>query len=131
MFDEQTLASHLDRLGWPYHPHGSGTWRCTHSTNEGQVDIYLRLGENWLIASVVPFLPTRGKNSFELARWLLRQNRDLLQAKFAYDEDGDVVLSAEIPTESMDFEEVEAVLVGLLREAVRHRAILREEASPR
>ena len=82
-----------------------------------------------VIASIVPFLTTRGDNSFELARWLLRMNRDMYQCKFAYDEDGDVVLTVELPTESLDSSEVETALTSLVRHAAEHRATLRAAAA--
>lgn len=128
MLDEATLAKHLEELGWTAEKHGPRTWRSYHRTTEGDVTVYLRLNDNWLIASVVPFLATRGENSFELSRWLLRMNRDMYQAKFAYDEDGDVVLTAELPTESLDPGEIREALVSLLRYTVQHRATLREAA---
>ena len=65
----------------------------------------------------------------ELARWLLRMNRDMYQCKFAYDEDGDVVLTVELPTESLDFGEIASALESLLEHAVQHRSTLREAAS--
>lgn len=126
--DEATLAGHLEALGWHASPHGDRTFQCVHETGEGEVAVYLRLSDNWLFASVVPFLATRGENSFELSRWLLRQNRDMVQTKFAYDEDGDVVLSVELPTESLDYEEIAQALRNLLDQAVEHRATLRAAA---
>ena len=87
MLDHTTLMGHFDALGWKATPHDDGTVKSVHETDEGDVSIFVRLQKNWLIASVVPFLATRGKNSFELARWLLRVNRDMDQAKFAYDDD--------------------------------------------
>ena len=128
MLDEATLQEHLDTLGWEASPHGKATYRCVHATDEGELTVYLRLQENWLVASVVPFLSTRGNNSFELSRWLLRMNRDMFQHKFAYDEDGDVVLTVELPTESLDFGEIRGTLEGLLAQAVDHRATLRSAA---
>lgn len=125
MLDQATLASHLDTLGWQAKPHGERTYCAEHESPEGEVVIYIRLTDNWLIASVVPFLATRGDNSFELSRWLLRQNRDMHQTKFAYDEDGDVVLTVELPTESLDYDEIAAALTGLLEHAVTHRKTLR------
>ena len=53
----------------------------------------------------------------------------MYQCKFAYDEDGDVVLTVELPTENLDFGEVEAALKDLLLHAVNHRATLRQAAS--
>ena len=128
MLDEATLGRHLEALGWSAEPHGPETFRCDHDTDEGPVTVYIRLTDGWMIASVVPFLATEGQNSFELSRWLLRQNRDMVQNKFAYDEDGDVVLTVEMPTESLDFTEVESALTGLVRDAKRHRRTLRVAA---
>ncbi len=128
MLDEATLGKHLAAIGWHAVPHGKNTYRTVHLTPEGEVAVYMRLDENWLIASVVPFLATQGEITFELSRWLLRMNRDMLQTKFAYDEDGDVVLTVEVPTESLDFSEVHAALESLVKDAVRHRATLRAAA---
>ena len=50
------------------------------------------------------------------------------QTKFAYDEDGDVVLTVELPTESLDYDEIAAALSGLLDHAVAHRKTLRQAA---
>ena len=130
MLDEATLQRYADRVGWRIEPHGERTWRTSLPTDEGDVAIYLRLSEHWLIASVVPFLVTGGQRSLELSRWLLRMNRDMFQTKFAYDEDGDVVLTVELPTESLDFEEVQLALVRLVHDTVRHRATLRASAAP-
>lgn len=127
--DEGTLDRTLQDLGWAASPHGDRTFRALHETSEGELTAYVRLTDNWLIASVVPFLTTRGENSFELSRWLLRMNRDMYQCKFAYDEDGDVVLTVELPTESLDFEEIQKALKALIDNAVTHRATLRQAAS--
>lgn len=126
--DAATLARTLSKLGWDAQPHGESTYQITHATDEGDLIVYVRLTDNWLIASIVPFLTTQGDNSFELARWLLRMNRDMYQCKFAYDEDGDVVLTVEVPTESLDFGEVKAALESLIEHGVEHRSTLRKAA---
>jgi hypothetical protein len=129
MMDEATLTAHLGRLGWKWEPHGHRTVRSVQESEEGEVVVYIRYTDNWLIASVVPFLSTQGDNSFELSRWLLRMNRDMFQSKFAYDEDGDVVLTVELPTESLDFSEIRAALETLRRYAIMHRSTLRQAAA--
>ena len=131
MIDTTTLAGWLAQLGFVTEPHGEGTFRCARDTAEGQVVVFVRLASDWLIASVVPFLETSGDNPFELARWLLRMNRDMQLRKFAYDEDGDVVLTVEVPTEALDFSEAEEALLGLVADAVRHRGTLRKAAGPK
>lgn len=122
------LGKQLDTLGWPHRLHDARTYRCEHPSPEGELRVFVRLTDDWLVASVVPFLATKGDNSFELVRWLLRQNRDLNQARFATDEDGDVVLSVELPTESLDPGEIKSTFENLLAYAVEHRATLRRAA---
>lgn len=124
----EQLGKHLDDLGWAHHVHDKTTYRCEHDSSEGELRVFVRLTDHWVVASVVPFLATRGDNSFELVRWLLRQNRDLYQARFATDEDGDVVLSVELPTESLDSSEIHSTFKNLIRYAVEHRATLRRAA---
>lgn len=125
-FDQ--LGKQLDALGWAHRVHDKTTYRCNHDSPEGELHVFVRLTDHWVVASVVPFLATRGDNSFELVRWLLRQNRDLYQARFATDEDGDVVLSVELPTESLDAGEIRSTFQNLLRYAIDHRATLRRAA---
>jgi hypothetical protein len=124
----EQLGKHLDDLGWSHRVHDKTTYRCEHDSPEGELRVFVRLTDHWVVASVVPFLATRGDNSFELVRWLLRQNRDLYQARFATDEDGDVVLSVELPTESLDSSEIRSTFKNLIRYAVEHRATLRRAA---
>ena len=128
VLDDGTLSGYLGKMGWKFRPHGASTFRSTHASDVGEVEVYLRYDDNWLIASVVPFLPTRGQNPFELSRWLLRMNRDMRQLKFAYDDDGDVVLTVELPTENLDYSELETALQALLKHAVEHKKSLREAA---
>ena len=129
MLTREKLSSWLDQMGWKATTHDARTFVVRHDTSEGKVHVFVRLLDNWLVASVVPFLPTKNDVSFELSRWLLRQNRDMNQSKFALDEDGDVVLTAELPTESIDPSEAQGALSELLDQAVRHRRTLRLAAS--
>lgn len=129
MLEPAALAEELTALGWSPRPWDARTFRCVHDTPEGEIVVFVRLDDNWLIASVVPFLATRGQASFELVRWLLRQNRDMYQTKFALDEDGDVVLTVELPTESIDRGEIRTALTDLLRHALAQRKTLREASS--
>ena len=129
MMEPGALAQQLETLGWSAERHDDRTFRCVHETEAGELVVFVRLDENWLIASVVPFLRTRGDNSFELSRWLLRMNRDMYQTKFAYDEDGDVVLTVELPTESLDPSEIRTALSDLVEHATKHRRTLREAST--
>lgn len=128
MIDEAKLREHIEALGWELERRSEDTFRSAHDAEGSTLNVYLRLHEHWLIASVVPFLNTKGDNPFELSRWLLRMNRDMPMSKFAYDEDGDVVLTVELPTENLDPGEIRQALEGLLSSAREHRATLRAAA---
>jgi hypothetical protein len=119
------VSSWLEEMGWTATKRDERTFQCSHKTSEGKFRIFVRVMDNWLVASVIPFLETKGDNSFELSRWLLRQNRDMNQAKFAYDEEGDVIMTVELPTETLDAGEVQGALAALLDSAVKHRRTLR------
>ena len=56
MMDESELARTLDKIGWDAKPYGDQTYKVMHETAEGPLTVYVRLTDNWLIASVVPFL---------------------------------------------------------------------------
>lgn len=119
------ISAWLEEMGWPAVERDQNTFQCSHKTSEGKFRIFVRLMDNWVVCSVIPFLETKGDNSFELSRWLLRQNRDMYQSKFAYDEEGDVILTAELPTETLDAAEIQGALSQLLDSAVKHRRTLR------
>lgn len=119
------VSGWLADMGWTATKRDDHTFQCSHKTSEGKFRIFVRLMDNWVVASVIPFLETKGDNSFELSRWLLRQNRDMYQSKFAYDEEGDVIMTAELPTETLDAGEMQGALAQLLDSAVKHRRTLR------
>jgi hypothetical protein len=128
MLTEDGLREHLDALGWEVGPVGENTLRTDRVTPQGTFPVYIRLQDGWLVASIVPFLQSQGTPAFELSRWLLRVNRDLHLAKFAYDEDGDVVLTVELPAASISRRELHAGLTELIATAEAQLATLRAAA---
>lgn len=129
MLDEATLLEYAARLGLALQRRDATTFESVVATAEGEVHLFVRLSPDWLVVSVVPFLATQGALTLDLSRWLLRMNRDLMLGKFAYDDDGDVVLTFDVPTESLDYSEVEKALRGAVDAAVRHRSVLRAAQS--
>lgn len=119
---EQALAA----LAWAPVAVSPGHWRAEQETAEGPAVIELVIKGPWLVAGVTPFLDVGGDHSFELSRWLLRQNWDMHQAKFAYGSLGEVLLLVELPTEHVDVVEIETALRTLVLETTRHRRTLRE-----
>ncbi|NLE47119.1 MAG: YbjN domain-containing protein [Sandaracinaceae bacterium] len=126
MLTLQAIEEKLRARGWDPEPaEAEGTLHATHPTAEGSFPFYFRLSEDWLILSIVPFMRVDGRPSLELSRWLLRVNRDRHMAKFAYDEDGDIVLTAELPTASLSDEELGLALDELLTTAREQKKMLR------
>lgn len=126
MLTLQAIEEKLRARGWDPEPaEAEGTLHATHPTAEGSFPFYFRLSEDWLILSIVPFMRVDGRPSLELSRWLLRVNRDRHMAKFAYDEDGDIVLTAELPTASLSDEEIGLALNELLTTAREQKKMLR------
>jgi hypothetical protein len=82
---------------------------------------FVRVTENWLLLAIVPVIPHEARRPSDLSRRLLAVNRDIRLAKFSYDEDNDVVLNAELPTESLDPSEVRDA-VGRMVRYVEHYA---------
>lgn len=126
MTDDATLLGYLDSMGFALEERGIRTYHHRRSTSEGPLEIFFRFSDAWMIATIVPFLATHGEGGLDLYRWLLRENREIELGKFALDEDGDVVLTVELPTESLDRSEVERAMTALVNAAVEHRRALRE-----
>ncbi len=76
---------------------------------------YIQCSEHWVLLSLLPVIPSDVRASAELPRRLLLLNRDMRIAKFAKGEQGEVVLCAELPTESLDFAEFADVTERLVK----------------
>ena len=125
-FDQQQLLDCLAHLGWRPEALALGRWRSAHGSDEGEIVVELVLRGAWLVAGVKPFIDVGPEHPLDLSRWLLRQNWDMHQAKFAYGEAGEVLLLVELPTERLDAVEIETALQTLLVQTVAHRRTLRE-----
>jgi len=119
-------AAHVEALlkkdGWPCERGKDDTWRSAFKGDHASFTFYVRLTENWLFVSIVPFVttPKGEREALSLYRHLLKLNRDMNMAKFALDDDGDVTLSVELPTENMDDSEFKDALDALSFYADRH-----------
>ena len=76
---------------------------------------YIQCSEHWVLLSLLPVIPADVRASAELPRRLLLLNRDMRIAKFAKGEQDEVVLCAELPTESLDFAEFADVTERLVK----------------
>jgi hypothetical protein len=104
----ETLQGWLERLDYEFKTEGPRTLRVKPrrpESGEGLPPYFVQLGGHWVMLSILPVLSSRTRPSPELPRRLLLLNRDMRIAKFALGEQGEVVLCAELPTESLNFPE--------------------------
>jgi hypothetical protein len=120
----ETVEDFLQRDGWYFErvPDGNvPTWRSGFRGEVAPFRFYVRLTDNWVFFIISPFVLTgKAAATPELYRRLLRLNQDMTLAKFALDNDEDVVLTVEFPTESIDYSEFKDALDVLAYYADRH-----------
>ncbi|MDP3274064.1 MAG: YbjN domain-containing protein [Deltaproteobacteria bacterium] len=132
-FEVTEVATVLQGLKWEPRALDERTWRCTLTTSVGTVKLVVRHAGAWLYVSVIPFFEAGsvkkwGRNKYPvgfLGR-LLAVNRNLTMAKFALDDDGDIVLQSELPTESLTPALLANVAQLLLRTTEQYRAPVRD-----
>jgi hypothetical protein len=119
---EQIVEEFLTRDDWPFERLDQNTWRSGFRGDYGSFRFFIRLTENWIFFTIVPFVVAgrRTQNEGKLHRRLLELNREINMAKFALDDDSDVVLTVELPIENMGFSEFKDALDALSFYADRH-----------
>jgi hypothetical protein len=127
LIDLNTVSAWLRDLGWSYELEDESTLRVV-APAIGPSQFFIRCAGNWLLLAIVGVLDPSAKRPGDLARRLLAVNRDMRIAKFAYDEDGDVTLTAELPTESLCAAELRDVLQRMPRYVDHYRGYLTAEA---
>ena len=122
MVDADTVEQLLKADNRPYERIDPGTWRSSFHGEAKSFRFFVRLTENWIFFTIVPFVRAAPSGPAErrLHRYLLRLNREINMAKFAIDDEGDVVLTVELPTENLDASEFRDALDALVFYADKH-----------
>ena len=104
-----TLAAWFEYAGWPAEEVEPGVWHCAFANQDGATcHLYVLATDDWLHFAVSPLLPGPGQGAGQgaaaggtgnLYAALLRANQALRLARLALDDDGDVNLLADLPTE--------------------------------
>jgi len=116
----RTIRKWVERLGYEVVEEDPRMLRITppEGRREGVPPFYVQLAEHWLMLSILPIFPADRPLAGGTALGLLLLTRDMPIAKFATGEDGEVVLCAELPTESLQEVEVTDLIermVGYVR----------------
>lgn len=121
--DMNTVKAWLQTFGWEYLTLDDTTLRIFRSPDD-DVEFFLRNTSNWILLKIVPAIHPTAQRPSDLARRLLAVNRDIRLAKFAFEEDGDVALAAELPTESLDPPELRDAIERMRRYVDHYRTYL-------
>lgn len=126
--DPETIRTILEEGGWPCDRINEDTWRSHFRGKCASFPFFVRIDPaGYVCFAIVPFLksPEDQERSAKLYDRLLELNQSLLMAKFSIDDDLDVVLSVEYPSEQLDRSEFDDALDVLSYYADRHYDELR------
>jgi hypothetical protein len=117
----------LETDGWAVEPLSESTLRTRFRCRDGVLNLLVHEAPRFVTFAVVPFarLPDDPEAADALADRLLRLNREMNFAKFAVDEDGDVLLCVEYRLSHLDPSEVRDAIDVLSFYADRHYAEVR------
>ena len=115
MTDVATVQGWLDKIGFDVTTEESGMLRIVHRRARDHAPFYVQCAENWVMLSMLPLAPADAWKKADLGLRLLAANREMRVAKFALDGEGAVVLCAELPTESLDYSELEEACERMMR----------------
>ena len=126
--DTAKVERYLLELSWPAVTLGPGIWRSSFRGRDALFPLVIQVEDGWCKLLVLPIvrLPADPARAEKLYERLLRLNGELLLARFSLDEDGDVVLSVELPIPDLDPSEIRDALDVLSFYAEKHQAELRE-----
>jgi hypothetical protein len=120
------LEALLEDDKWPFEKLDANTWRSGfRSEGKDPFRFFLRMTQNWLVLTIVPFVvaPADDADSLALFRRMLELNREITLAKLALDK-RDVILTVELPLENLQPSQLKDGLDALVYYANLHHTEL-------
>jgi hypothetical protein len=123
----------LDERAWSPRLLDEHTLRCTLESDAGEIRLVVRHAGPWMYLAVLPFLDSTTTKPWGAGKYpprflgrILAVNYNLTLVKFALDDDGDLTLRAELPTESLQRGEVVVALDLLVGVTQQYRLPVRD-----
>ena len=118
----ETIDSYFEQYGWKYKRDEDGDWITGFRGDVQSFRFFIRMTEHWIYFTISPFIvaPKDPVCAQRLHTHLMRLNRDINMAKFCLDQDMDVVLTVELPRESLDYSEFSDAIGALCHYADNH-----------
>ena len=120
------LEAALAADNWPFDKLDANTWRSGfRSDDKDPFRFFLRMTQNWLVLTIVPFVvaPASDADALALFRRMLELNREITLAKLALDK-RDVILTVELPLEGLQQSQLKDGLDALVYYANLHHTEL-------
>lgn len=116
--DLSTIKGWIEKRGYPVSAEEPGTlrvsWAASFTTKRPLPPMFVQVAENWIVLSVLSVEISAAYSLIGTTRALLSFNRKMPVAKFAFGAADEIVLCAELPTESLDEGELLGVIDTLL-----------------
>ncbi|MBK8258601.1 MAG: CesT family type III secretion system chaperone [Polyangiaceae bacterium] len=116
--DTTTLKAWIEKRGFDVKIEGLHllrvAWSAPFADKRPLPPLFVQVTDNWVVLSVLQVEVAPAYALVGLMRSLLHFNRKMRLAKFAFGEADEVVLCAELPTESLDEPELASALDVLL-----------------
>lgn len=118
----EQILEYLQANQWPVERLGESTARSRFDGTSRSFPFFVHTDSTYLTLLCVPYarLPGEEGRANTLLDRLLGINRELMMAKFAVDDDGDIVLSVEYPLADLQISEVRDALSVLCFYAEKH-----------
>ena len=111
----ETIEEYFERYEWSYNRTGDNTWVTGVRTQVASFRIFIRTTDNWIYFVINPYVVSPPDIGARMRVYftILRYNLDMNMAKFGLDNDGDIFLAVELPTENFEFSHFADALNGL------------------
>jgi hypothetical protein len=111
----ETIAEYFEQYGWSYDQISETDFRTGFRGDVSIFRIVVHIADSWVYFSISPFVVAPQDPSCERALYkhLLHLNHEINMAKFTIDQDGDVILTVELPNENLDYSEFSGALGAL------------------
>lgn len=118
----ENIEDYFDRYGWSFTRVKDEVWQTGFRGATSSYRINVQLTDNWVFFVINPFVigPDQPERRLRLYHHLLRLNHETNMVKFGIDRDGDIFLTAELPTESFHFSHFSDALNTLAHYADTH-----------
>lgn len=122
-FTAEDLGPFFDTYGWKYERREMAVFRTGFVGETGHYDIWLKVTEAWVYFAINPYVPRPDGRSHGTGTLhaVLKANHELNLAKFAVDDDGDVLLSVELPSDGFCYTHFADALTALAHYADDYR----------